>query len=248
PLFGGVMAHFLQYRPIFFATAAFSLAGGAVVIRYVREDFVRPDRQDRSGVRDHLLTIFRSPELRSMLVLVILVQSSIVIVAPFLSLYVEFLKVPPDYLGLATGAVFGVTGIANASTAPFWGKKADRVGSDRVLRQSLLGLTLFSLPQALVTNVFQLFALRAGLGVFLSGFMPIINTIIRRATPEKDRGGIYGIFQSGLLLGNVVGPLAGGALAASLGLRSIFLITTAVFFAAFAWHRRVMAARTCGPR
>jgi MFS family permease len=239
PLLGGVLAHFMGYRPIFFWTAFFCLSGSIIVIRFVKEEFVRQKKERNSGLRDYLRYVFYSPELRVMLFLLILVQCSIVIVAPFLSLYVEYLKVSPEYVGLLTGVVFGITGVANASTAPLWGKRADRVGYRKILQHSLTGITLFSLPQAFVTNVYQLLILRAGLGIFVSGVIPTINTIVQRSTSEKDRGGIYGIFQSGLLLGNVAGPLIGGFLAASLGLRSIFLITTGVFCLATVWQRKI---------
>jgi MFS family permease len=239
PLLGGVLAHFMGYRPIFFWTAFFCLSGAIIVIRFVKEEFVRQEKEKKSGLRDHLRYVFHSAELRAMLLLLILVQCSIVIVAPFLSLYVEYLKVSPEFIGLMTGVVFGITGVANASTAPFWGKRADRIGYRKNLRHSLMGITLFSFPQAFVTNVYQLLILRAGLGIFVSGVIPTINTIVQRSTPEKDRGGIYGIFQSGLLLGNVAGPLIGGFLAASLGLRSIFLITTGIFCLASVWQRKI---------
>jgi MFS family permease len=239
PLLGGVLAHFMGYRPIFFWTAFFCLSGAVIVIRFVKEEFVRREKERNSGLRDHLRYVFHSPELRVMLLLLILVQCSVVIVAPFLSLYVEYLKVSPEFTGLMTGAVFGITGVANASTAPFWGKRADRIGYRKNLRHSLLGITLFSFPQAFVTYVYQLLILRAGLGIFISGVIPIINTIVQRSTSEKDRGGIYGIFQGGLLLGNVAGPLIGGVLAASLGLRSIFLITTGIFCLALVWQRKI---------
>jgi DHA1 family multidrug resistance protein-like MFS transporter len=239
PLLGGVLAHFMGYRPIFFWTAFFCLSGAIIVIRFVKEEFVRQEKEKKSGLRDHLRYVFHSPELRAMLLLLILVQCSIVIVAPFLSLYVEYLKVSPEFIGLMTGVVFGITGVANASTAPFWGKRADRIGYRKNLRHSLMGITLFSFPQAFVTNVYQLLILRAGLGIFVSGVIPTINTIVQRSTSERDRGGIYGIFQGGLLLGNVAGPLIGGVLAASLGLRSIFLITTGIFCLASVWQRKI---------
>jgi DHA1 family multidrug resistance protein-like MFS transporter len=238
PLLGGVLSHFMGYRPLFFWTGFFCLSGAFIVIRLVKEEFVRREKEKKSGLREHLHHVFNSPELRVMLVLSTLVQSSIVIVAPFLSLYVEYLKVSPDYIGLITGVVFGIAGVANAITAPLWGKRADRVGYRKILRLSLAGLTVFTLPQALVGNVYQLLFLRAGLGGFASGVIPTINTIVQRSTPEKDRGGIYGIFQSGLLLGNVGGPLIGGFLAASLGLRAIFLITAGIFGLALLWERR----------
>jgi MFS family permease len=66
--------------------------------------------------------------------------------------------------------------------------------------------------------------LSAGLGFFFAGSTPVINSTIRHSSGEKDRGGIYGIFQSGFLLGEMLGPLAGGMFSAFLGLRTIFLI------------------------
>ncbi len=237
PLLGGLLAHFIGYRPIFFWTGGFCLAAAGVVVRFVKEDFVRQEKEKKASLAQQFRHVFHSPELRLMLFLIILVQFSIMLVSPFLSLYVEYLKVPPEYIGLMTGVVFGITGVTNASTAPLWGKRADRVGHRKILRLSLIGIALFTLPQAAVTNVYQLLILRAGLGVFASGIIPTINTIIQRSTAERDRGGIYGIFQSGLLVGNMAGPLMGGFLAASLGLRPIFLITAAIFGVALLWER-----------
>jgi DHA1 family multidrug resistance protein-like MFS transporter len=118
------------------------------------------------------------------------------------------------------------------------------MGYRKVLNNSLLGISLFSLPQAFVTNVYQLLILRAGLGVFVSGVIPTINTIVQRSTSEKDRGGIYGIFQSALLVGNMAGPLIGGFLSASLGLRWIFLINALIFILAMIWERRAIRGDT----
>jgi MFS family permease len=240
PLLGGVLAHFMGYRPIFFWTAYFCFTGAMLVWRFVKEDFVRKEKEKRATLGENLRFVFRSPELRGLIVLMVLVQLSIVIVAPFLSLYVEYLKFSPEYIGLMTGVVFGIAGVANAITAPFWGKRADRVGYQKVLNGSLLGISLFSLPQAFVADVYQLLILRAGLGVFVSGVIPTINTIVQRSTSEKDRGGIYGIFQSALLVGNMAGPLLGGVLAAFLGLRWIFLINALIFVIAAIWARKAI--------
>jgi len=240
PLLGGVLAHFMGYRPIFFWTAFFCFAGAMLVWRFVKEDFVRKEKEKRATLGENLRFVFRSPELRVLIMLMVLVQLSIVIVAPFLSLYVEYLKFSPEYVGLMTGVVFGIAGVANAITAAFWGRRADRVGYRKVLNSALLGISLFSLPQAFVSSVYQLLILRAGLGVFVSGVIPTVNTIVRRSTSERDRGGIYGIFQSALLVGNMAGPLLGGVLAAFLGLRWIFLINTLIFVIATIWARKAI--------
>jgi DHA1 family multidrug resistance protein-like MFS transporter len=248
PLLGGLLAHFMGYRPIFFWTGFLCLAAALVVIGFVKENFIKPGAAKDSRLGSRLLQNFRyvlhSPDLRSILFLLIIVQFSVMIVAPFLSLYVELLKASPDYIALITGMVFGITGVTNAATAPYWGNRADSVGYWKILRYSLTGMTLFFLPQAFVTNSYQLLILRAGLGVFLGGVLPTINTIVQRFTAEKHRGGIYGIFQSGLLIGNMAGPLVGGVLAAYLGLRSIFMITTGMFLLVSLWERKAKRNRS----
>jgi DHA1 family multidrug resistance protein-like MFS transporter len=228
PFFGGVAIHFMGCRPIFFGTGFFCLIGAIVVYLFVGEEFVATLNEKKSQLTENFSHIFYLPELRSLFFLAILVQFSIFSIAPFITLYVEYLRVSPEYVGITAGIIFGVTGLISAASAPFWGKRADRSGYNKVLRIAIFGMIAFLLPQAFVTNAYQLMFLRAGLGFFLSGTVPVINSIVRLSSSEKDRGGIYGIFQSAYLLGNLIGPLVGGIFSAMMGLRSIFLIT-AVF-------------------
>lgn len=228
PFLGGVLIHFMGCRPIFHMTGILCLCGALVVFFVVREDFEGRKDETKSELRQNFRSVFYSAELRRLFLLVIIIQSCIFFVASFLSLYVEFLEVPQEYTGLITGAVFGITGVTSAITAPFWGRRADRVGYRKTLLAALAGMIAFLLPQAFVTGAYQLMFCRAGLGAFISGAVPMINSIVRLSTKESERGGIYGIFQSGLLLGNMIGPLVGGWLAAYLGLRPVFLITTGV--------------------
>jgi MFS transporter, DHA1 family, multidrug resistance protein len=244
PLLGGFLAHYMGYRAIFFWTALFCLLGVLTVIKFVKEIFVKQEKARGSGLQQNLRTVFHSPELRAMLLLLILVQMSVQLVAPFLSLYVEYLKVSPEYLALVTGLVFGVTGVTNALGSPLWGKRADQIGYRKVLWYCLIGMTLSYLPQAFVTGAVQLLLLRAALGVFVGGVQPTINTIVQRSTTAENRGGIYGIFMSGLLVGNVAGPLLGGVLSASFGLRPVFLITTGILVFALLLQRNSNRAQS----
>jgi MFS transporter, DHA1 family, multidrug resistance protein len=238
PLLGGFLAHLMGYRLIFFGTALTCFVAALIVLRQVQEISDGAKKKQPARLRENLTYVFHSPTLRTMILLLILVQLSLQIATPFMSLYVEHLKVSPDYIGLMTGLVFGITGVTNALTAPMWGKRGDRIGYGKILSYSLLGMTLASLPQALVTNAYQLLALRGALGIFVSGVMPTVNTIVQRSTDEHRRGGIYGIFQSGLLVGNVFGPLLGGLLAAYLGLRMILLINGGIMGLAYLWLRK----------
>jgi len=228
PLIGGLLAHIIGSRPIFFWTGFFCLAGAVIVIRFVKEDFVPSEKENKSYLMTNIRSVFLSKELRTLFLLLVIVQFSVFFVAPFLALYVEFLKVSKDYVELATGLAFGITGITSAIAAPILGSRGDKIGHRGILRISLAGIIVFILPQAFVTNVYQLLFLRAGLGIFVAGTAPSINTIVHRSTSAQDRGGIYGIFQSGYLIGNMAGPLLGGLMAAYFGLRSIFLITSLI--------------------
>jgi len=238
PLLGGLLAHFSGYRPLFFGTGICCLAAAAIAVIFVQEKFAGAGGRKKSGLRENLRFVFANGELRFLFLLLVVIQVSIHIVGPFLSLYVEFLQFPADYVAVMSGAVFGITGVTNASTAPIWGRRGDRIGYRRVLRYAIGGAALFYLPQAFVTDAYQLLALRAGIGIFIGGILPTILTIVQKSTPEQSRGGIYGIFQSGLLLGTMGGPLIGGFLSASLGLRAIFLLTTGLILAAACWERK----------
>lgn len=58
------------------------------------------------------------------------------------------------------------------------------------------------------------------------------SSVIGDITTRAERGGFMGIFQAGLLVPVAVGPVIGGAVAGSLGWRSIFwflMIYSAVF-------------------
>lgn len=239
PFLGGALVHFMGARPIFFLTGALCLCGAFVVLRFVRETFEPSKQRKKSGLQDNFRSVFFTPELRSLFFLLLLIQFSLFFIAPFLTLYVEFLGVPPENVGLLSGAVFGVTGVTSALTSQFWGRRADRVGYRRVLRIAIIGLIGFLAPMAIVTDAWQLLVCRAGMGLFVSGTVPIINSLVRHLTKESERGGIYGIFQSGYLIGNMIGPLAGGGLAALMGMRAIFLATAGLLCLGALLERRM---------
>jgi MFS transporter, DHA1 family, multidrug resistance protein len=88
-----------------------------------------------------------------------------------------------------------------------------------------------------------LMVLRAGLGFFVSAMIPVINSIVRHATDEQERGGIYGMFQSGYLIGNLIGPLAGGLLSAWMGLRFIFVTASVILTLALVLIRPIRDRR-----
>ncbi len=239
PFIGGVLAHFSGCRSNFIGTGICCLSGALIVAWLVRETFVPVENKDNcADLKRNIRSVFMSPDLRTLFLILMMVQFSIHFVAPFLSLYVEYLDFSHNYSEMMTGFIFGITGITSTVTSPIWGKKGDEIGFSKVLRLSLAGILIFMLPQAFVTSAYQLLFLRAGLGIFIAGAIPTINAFVQRSTAEGRRGGIHGIFQSGMLFGNMAGPLLGGCLSAVFGLRAIFIITAAFLCVTMLLERR----------
>ena len=121
------------------------------------------------------------------------------------------------------------------SPHPFLGNRSDVIGYRRVLLICLLGATLTTLPQAFTDNYWVLTAPRFAVGFFIGGILPTANALIGRLVPRAERGTVYGFTASAMFLGNSMGPLTGGAVAATFGLRWVFLVTAAVLLANLVW-------------
>src|SRR5271156_3165893 len=152
---------------------------------------------------------------------------------PFLPLYVEQLGVT-DHAAIVewSGAAYGATFLTAAFTAPLWGRLGDQYGRKLMLIRASLGMAVAMSLIGLSQNVYQLVGLRllAGLlGGYSSGSMVLVAT----QTPKDRCGWALGVLSSGIMAGNVAGPLIGGALPPLIGIRNTFWLSGAVIFLAF---------------
>ena len=99
----------------------------------------------------------------------------------------------------------------------------------------LLGATLTSVPQIFVDNYWVFVAERFAVGLFIGGILPTANALIGRSVARENRGTIYGLTASATFMGNSLGPLTGGVLAAELGIRWVFAVTAALMAANLVW-------------
>jgi DHA1 family multidrug resistance protein-like MFS transporter len=90
---------------------------------------------------------------------------------------------------------------------------------------AVFGAALAYFPQGLVENSRQLLALRSILGIFNAATGPAVFALVACLVPARQQGGAFGLTSTPLMLGNLVGPIAGGVLQAALGIRSVFFIT-----------------------
>ena len=152
---------------------------------------------------------------------------------PFLPLYVEELGVR-DHAAIVqwSGIAYGATFFAAAFVAPLWGRLGDIYGRKLMLVRASLGMTIAISLMGMAGDVWQLVALRLFVGLaggYSSGSMVLVAT----QTPKDRSAWALGMLSSGIMAGNLVGPLIGGVLPPIIGIRGTFLAAGGIIFLAF---------------
>jgi len=229
PLVGGLLADQIGARHVFFVTAGMTLTGAIVVMLLVREGARSRSTEGFGRILENYHLVFGDLQLRTLFLILFACQFALMSLVPVMALFVESLGAHGRLLATTTGAVFAVTGLANLIAAPRWGRRSDRGGYRPTLKAALLGAGAFALPQGLVFAPWQLFLLRIPYGLFIGGVVPSVHAMISLRAPADRRAGTLGVTSTALMLGNLVGPLLGGAVAGAFGLRSVFFLSGAVF-------------------
>lgn len=101
-----------------------------------------------------------------------------------------------------------------------------------MLLRSALGMGIVMVLMGLAQNIWQFLILRALLGL-LGGFVPNANALIATQVPRNKSGWALGTLSTGGVSGALLGPMAGGLLADSYGLRPVFFTTASVLILCF---------------
>ena len=151
---------------------------------------------------------------------------------PFLPLYIaELGTTDVGEIAMWTGLTLGATPTVTAISAPLWGRVGDRYGTKLLVIRSLMAFILTKAGMAFVTAPWQLFALRALLGVF-AGYGALTMSMAAQSAPRDRMAQAIGTVQTGHRLGPAIGPVIGGMLAPLVGLRNAFLVAAAFYAAA----------------
>src|SRR5437762_2026408 len=207
----------------------------------VKEEFSRAGLGSggRRGTLASLYALVTTPALLALFFVLLMAQFGVRTVQPIVTLYVKEMVGDLPNLATLAGIAFSITGLANIISAPFLGNRSDRIGYRRVLLVCLVGGTVTTLPQAFTDNYWIFTAERFAVGLFIGGLLPAANALVGRLVSRAERGAVYGMTSSAMFLGNSLGPLLGGAIAASFGLHWVFLMTAIVMAANLIWvyHR-----------
>jgi len=152
---------------------------------------------------------------------------------PFLPLYVEQLGVSdPAAIAVWSGVAYGATFFAAALVAPFWGRLADRYGRKPMLIRASIGMAIAMSLIGMAHNVWELVGLRLFAGL-AGGYASGSTILVATQTPRARSGWALGMLSSGIMAGNLVGPLIGGVLPPLIGIRATFWLAGGVIFIAF---------------
>ena len=131
--------------------------------------------------------------------------------------------------------------VALASLLISAGALADRFGRRRFFQSGLAVFGTASLACALAPSLGILVAARAAAGAGASMLSPVALAIVVNAMPDpRERARAIGVWASVFGLSMAVGPVAGGALIAALGWRSVFWINAPVIVAALVLSAMVL--------
>ena len=236
PLLGGYIADTVGIRNDFIIVGIIMSLAGLLAAVFIHEDYKPKANVEKLSISKLKEQI---PEFNSVIALCVasfIYAICIMSLQPVISVYIKGI-VPSDTENLAfiAGAVFSAMGIAQLISSSPLGKLVDKIGPRKVLVVSLIYVGLFNIPQAYVTDVYQLALIRFLQGFGLGGMLPALNTYLSSKTPREFTGQVFSYNQSSLFLGYFLGAVGGASLMAWLGFTTLFWVSGGLFIISALW-------------
>ena len=236
PLLGGYIADTVGIRNDFIIVGALMGLAGVLATIFIHENYVPQPNPEKLSIRKLKEQI---PEFNSIIALCVasfIYAICIMSLQPVISVYIKGI-VPSDTENLAfiAGAVFSAMGIAQLMSSSPLGKLVDKIGPRKVLVVSLIYVGILNIPQAYVSDVYQLAIIRFLQGFGLGGMLPALNTYLSSKTPREFTGQVFSYNQSCLFFGYFLGSVGGASLMAWLGFTTLFWVSGGLFIISALW-------------
>lgn len=236
PLLGGYIADTVGIRNDFIIVGALMGLAGLLATIFIHENYVPQPNPEKLSIRKLKEQI---PEFNSIVALCVasfIYAICIMSLQPVISVYIKGI-VPSDTENLAfiAGAVFSAMGIAQLMSSSPLGKLVDKIGPRKVLVVSLIYVGILNIPQAYVSDVYQLAIIRFLQGFGLGGMLPALNTYLSSKTPREFTGQVFSYNQSCLFFGYFLGSIGGASLMAWLGFTTLFWVSGGLFIISALW-------------
>ncbi|WP_241777495.1 MFS transporter [Streptomyces sp. CT34] len=136
---------------------------------------------------------------------------------------------------LVLGGLLALYDGAEVVLKPVFGTLADRIGAKPVLLGGLIAFAAASAVYAVADSPGWLWSARLGQGAAASAFSPSASALVARLNPTAKHGRVFGSYGFYKSIGYTLGPLLGGVLVWSGGLRLLFLVLTLLAAAVAVW-------------
>ena len=236
PLLGGYIADTVGIRNDFIIVGVLMGLAGVLATIFIHENYVPQPNPEKLSIRKLKEQI---PEFNSIVALCVasfIYAICIMSLQPVISVYIKGI-VPSNTENLAfiAGAVFSAMGIAQLMSSSPLGKLVDKIGPRKVLVVSLIYVGILNIPQAYVSDVYQLAIIRFLQGFGLGGMLPALNTYLSSKTPREFTGQVFSYNQSCLFFGYFLGSVGGASLMAWLGFTTLFWVSGGLFIISALW-------------
>lgn len=236
PLLGGYIADTVGIRNDFIIVGIIMSLAGLLAAVFIHEDYKPKANVEKLSISKLKEQI---PEFNSVIALCVasfIYAICIMSLQPVISVYIKGI-VPSDTENLAfiAGAVFSAMGIAQLMSSSPLGKLVDKIGPRKVLVISLIYVGILNIPQAYVSDVYQLAIIRFLQGFGLGGMLPALNTYLSSKTPREFTGQVFSYNQSCLFFGYFLGAIGGSSLMALLGFTTLFWVSGGLFILSALW-------------
>lgn len=239
PLIGGLLAEVIGFRYIFYLTGSLLFIASLLATFVVKEDFNAAEMKamPKVGFFSGFGQLMKIPQIPALFSVTFLIQYALMSPSQLMPIFVQDLYGNGAFVVFIAGLVGSINGISNLIASPILGKLGDKHGSEKILSICLVGTAVCFIPQAFVSNVWQLLPARFALGMFMGGLLPSVYALIRKFTPEGMESRCYGFNTSTMSLGNMLGPLTGGLIAGWITIRGLFLISAFLLLFNAIWVR-----------
>jgi DHA1 family tetracycline resistance protein-like MFS transporter len=178
------------------------------------------------GKRPGMLTYFRRPVLRDLLLSTVIVIAAVALLQSALAVWAaERMNMGPTTLGWVYGFVGALSVAVQIGAID---KLTRRFGAERLTRAGavLIGIGIAALPP--VSTMTPLLAALALFSVGSALFNPSMSYLVSNAAEPHERGSVLGAYQGAASFGRVIGPFAGSAIARVTSLSWPFIVGAAV--------------------
>ncbi len=225
PLLGGLMSDFAGIRPVFFLVAALCLISGILILLFVKENNFVKQKDYKFSTLSNLKHLLSVPEIRTILLLIILAQAGIHFTTSVFPYFVEQLHAPPEFLSSITGFLLAIVGFFSIIFAPRWGKQNDKKNYRKIIPITTTVVGLATVAQLIVSDWYLLIPFRILIGIFIAGILPTFYSALSKKSQNKTIGSNMSIASSATFLGAFLSFITCAYMSSHFGIETIFVVS-----------------------